>query len=310
MTAGDRLTLIAGGRYDSFSARTENVRFTDERFSTSGGMTSSSSRINEFADVDDGAGTFSLGLLYALSGHYHLTANAGSGFRAPDLFELYSVRGGGSQILLGNPDLNPEYAYNFDIGVKFRHPWLKGGLNLFYNRVDDYIDTERQAQSFLSGIPTYRYVNVRNAELYGAEGEAQFFVLRNCSVFAGFSSVEGKNREDNSNLHNIPPLNGTLGVRWEEDYGTLFRWWVELSGVFYDKNRNLGADEEPEPGYGVANLRGGVKFPKVRMLRDLSLSCSVENLFDRYYFTHQRLEDSWYAPESGLNVVTALQFSF
>lgn len=310
MTVGDRLTLIAGGRYDSFTARTENVSFTDERFNASGGMTSSSARTDAFEDADDGAGTFSLGLLYALSGHYHLTANAGSGFRAPDLFELYSVRGGGSQILLGNPDLNPEYAYNFDLGVKIHHARLKGGMNLFYNRVDDYIDTERQTQSFLSGIPTYRYVNVRNAELYGAEGEAQFFVLKTVSVLAGFSSVVGRDRDDNSNLHNIPPLNGTLGVRWEEEFGTLFRGWVELSGDFYDKNRNLGAGEEEEPGYGVANLRGGVRFPRLRMLRDVSLSVNVENLFDHYYFTHQRLEESWSAPESGINVVAALRFSF
>lgn len=310
VTASSGLTVIAGGRYDTFSARTENVRFTDQRFDASGKLTSTATNVKVFDDVDDGAATFTLGLLYALTPQYHLTANLGSGFRAPDLFELYSVRGGGSQILLGNPDLSPEYATNFDVGLKIRSSRLQGAFNLFYNRVDDYIDTRRLAQPFLPGIPTYQYVNVHNAELYGAEGEARYFILREFSAFANASTVIGRDRETHAELQNIPPANATLGARWEEEPGELFGWWVEFSGNLYDKNRNLAVGEEPEPGYGVINAGGGLKFPKVGPLRDLRLSLNVENLLDHFYFSHQRLEETWYTPESGLNVIADLRFSF
>jgi len=307
---GSRLTLIAGGRYDHFTARTKSIDFTDQRFDATGTMTSSTTERNDFADADDSAATFSLGLLYALTDQHHLTANLGRGFRAPDIFELYSTRGGGSQILLGNPDLKPEYAYNLDLGIKTRYERFQWNTSVFYNRVDDYIDTVRLPEAFISNIPTYQYVNVRNAELYGFDGDAEIQLSQQLSLFAQLAYVVGRDRDSHDRLNSIPPLNGTLGVRWQDDWGKGRLYWLELEGNFHHRRTRPAPGEEENPGYGIANLRGGISLPALGQLREISLTVNIENLFDRYYLAHQRAENRDFIPEPGVNLITALQFSF
>ncbi len=76
-----------------------------------------------------------IGLLYALSNDAtRLRANWGQGFKPPSFFAL-------AHPLVGNPDLKPERADSWDIGVehRFSNSWL---LNLawFDNRFEDLID--------------------------------------------------------------------------------------------------------------------------------------------------------------------------
>ncbi|BBO93118.1 TonB-dependent receptor [Desulfosarcina ovata] len=306
-----KLTLIAGGRYDYFDASAKDIEFTDSRYNASGAQTSSSSEINDFSDADDSAATFNIGLLYRLTEHYHLTANVGSGFRAPDIFERFSTRGGGSQILIGDPDLDPEYSYNYDVGMKVRYSRFQGSFNLFYTRVDDYIDTVLQDTSFISDIPTYKYVNVQDAELYGFDGEAQFAFTDSFSVFGTISSVVGKDRDSGDRLNNIPPLNGTLGVRWESHLYDTMRYWIELSGDLYARQNHPAPDEDKTPGYAVFNLRTGLDIPTVwSAIHDMQLTLNIENILDKYYLSHLRKDDMDFIPEPGINIIAAVQFGF
>ncbi|MBN2793198.1 MAG: TonB-dependent receptor [Desulfuromonadales bacterium] len=306
---GQKLTLVAGGRFDHFEASAADIALTDESYNGSGVLTSSNTEINALDDAEDSAATFNLGLLYALTEHLHLTTNVGSGFRAPDIFELFSTRGGGSRILLGNPDLDPESSLNFDIGSKIRYANFQATFNLFYSRVDDYIDTV-DAGTF-NGIPAVRYVNVQNAELYGFDGEAQLGLTDQLGLFGGVSNVVGKDRDSGDRLNNIPPLNGTLGMRWEDSAFNTARYWVELSGDFFAAQNHPGPTEEKASGYAIANLRTGLDFPTVgNSLHDVRLTLNVENLFDKYYLSHLRKEDQDFIPGAGLNVIAAVEFSF
>ncbi|MDY0269872.1 TonB-dependent receptor [Trichloromonas sp.] len=306
---GKKLTLLAGGRFDHFEANADDIALTDEQYNGSGALTSSSKEINKFDDAQDSAATFNLGLLYALTEHLHLTANVGSGFRAPDIFELFSTRGGGSRIMLGNPDLDPESSISFDIGSKVRYSAFQASFNLFYNRVDDFIDTE-PAGTF-NGIDAVKYVNVQNAELYGFDGETQFCLTEKLALFGSISSVVGKDRDSGDRLNNIPPLNGTLGVRWKDSAFNTAHYWVELSSNFFAAQNQPGPSEEETPGYAITNLRTGLDFPAVgNILHDVRLTLNVENLFDKYYLSHLRKEDVDFIPGTGVNVIAAAEFSF
>ena len=306
-----KLTLISGARYDHFEASAENIEFTDQRYNGSGVLTASSAATNVFADADDQAATFNLGLLYKLTDNYHLTTNAGTGFRAPDIFELFSTRGGGSQVLIGNPQLDPEYSLNFDLGMKVRFSRVQGSLNLFYNRVDDYIDTVLQDTPFITGIPTYKYTNVQNAELYGFEAEGQVSLTEHLGLFGMISSVVGKDRDNGARLNNIPPLNGTLGARWESHFAETMRYWIEFSGDWFDRQKHPAPGEQETPGYTIGNLRTGLDIPAVgNSLHDMRLSLNVENLFDKYYLSHLRKDNKDYIPETGVNIIATVQFSF
>ena len=307
---GDRLTVTAGGRYDYLTADAEDVLFTDEKFNGSGKLTSSTSEVNHFSDETDGAATFNLGLLYAVSDALHLTATAGSGFRAPDIFERFSTRGSGSRLIIGDPDLDPEYSYNLDVGMKARFKRFQGEVDGFYNRVNDYIDTVLQTDSFASDISTYKYVNVSDAELYGMDASGQFTLIKGLNLFGTIAYVVGEDRDSGDSLNNIPPLNGTLGARWQAPLYDNASYWIELEGEFFDTQDDPAPGEEETPGYGTANFRAGLKWPSLAMFHDVVLTFNIENMFDKYYISHLRKDDKDFIAEPGRNITVSLAFSF
>lgn len=303
---GDSFTILAGLRYDYFSADADDVIFKTDVYDTTGqNVIKVKSNTNHFKRKSDEAVTFNLGLLYVLTDNIHLTTNFSSGFRAPDIFELYSTRGG-SYILLGDPDLDPEYSYNFDTGFKLNYRRLRGSFSAFYNRVNDYIDLVNRGATF-AGLKAYEYVNISDAELYGADGSLEFDLLSQLTLFGNLAYVEGRERHSHDRLNNIPPLNGLLGFRWKDELARGLKYWFEFSSNIYDSQDHPADGEEETPGYALFNLRSGVKFDYAGM-KDISLSLNVENLFDKKYRSHLNYED--FLTEPGLNVITSLKISF
>jgi len=308
ISVGDKLVVIAGGRYDYFTADADDVPYTVDSFDEQGELRSSKTEINAFFRETDRAGSLNLGLLYPYTEHVHLTTNLGTGFRAPDIFERYSTRGGGSRVIIGNPSLDPEYSYNADVGIKTRFDRFRGDVNVYYNRVDEYIDTVLQDTSFVSGsdINTYKYVNVQEAELYGFESTAMWELTKDIDLFGSAAYVVGKDRDTGERLSNILPLHGTVGATWEKKIRRNLTAWVEASGDFYDRQDNPAPGESETPGYAIANLAAGLRMHSWGPLQDLGLTLRVENLFDKYYRSHLRKDDRDYIPEPGCNVITSI----
>lgn len=309
---GDKLVVIAGGRYDYFNADADDVPYTENRFDQQGSLRSSTTEVNSFSRETDGAGSLNLGLLYPYTDSVNLTTNLGTGFRAPDIFERYSTRGGGSQVIIGNPSLDPEYSYNADAGIKCRFERFTGDVNVYYNRVHNYIDTVVQDTSFIPGsdIDTYKYANVQDAELYGFEATARRELTKDIDLFGNVAYVAGKDRDTGERLNNIPPLHGTVGAKWEKKIRRNLTAWIEPSGDFYDCQDHPAPGESETPGYTIVNLAAGLRMPSCGPVRDLNLTLRVENLLDKYYHSHLRKDNRDYIPESGCNVMTSIKFSF
>jgi len=93
-----------------------------------------------------------------LSAATRIYASYGTGFKAPDLNELYHP--GYSGFYAGNTALQPERSRNLELGLKFDRDDRRINASLFYNRIDDLIDfqgTNNQA------------INVSRALVYGLE---------------------------------------------------------------------------------------------------------------------------------------------
>ncbi len=303
---GDSFTILAGLRYDYFFADADDVIFKTDSYDRTGQtVINSTSTPNHFKSKNDDAVTFNLGMLYALNENIHLTTNFSSGFRAPDIFELYSTRGG-SYILLGDPDLDPEYSYNVDTGFKLNYRRLRGSFSAFYNRINDYIDLVDRGATF-AGMEAHEYVNISDAELYGADGSLEFDILKQLTIFGNLAYVEGRERHTHSRLNKIPPLNGLLGLRWKGELSRGLKYWFEFSSNMYDSQDHPADGEEKTPGYALFNLRSGVKFDYAG-IKDITLSLNVENLFDKKYRSHLNYKD--FLSEPGINVITSLKIYF
>jgi hemoglobin/transferrin/lactoferrin receptor protein len=105
LKVSDRFTFQAGLRYNRF--------ILDAEFDT----TFYPFPFNE-ANLNDGALTGSVGGVYRPSGSWVISANLGTAFRSPnvdDIGKVFDSEAGA--VVVPNPDLEAEYAYNFDLGI-------------------------------------------------------------------------------------------------------------------------------------------------------------------------------------------------
>jgi vitamin B12 transporter len=89
-----------------------------------------------------------------------LHASVGHGFRIPTFLDLYYS----DPSTLGNPNLKPESAWNFDAGVSwFPKPQLAATITAFYSRQHDTIDYTRASEADpwqASNLPGVRFTGV------------------------------------------------------------------------------------------------------------------------------------------------------
>jgi len=295
---GNGALLLAGLRYDFFNSDAEDALFETVTYDKDGKTVKKiTTTKNSFKETDDHAVTFNLGYLHPLSKSLNLTANAASGFRAPDIFERFSTRGG-SYIILGDPDLDAEYSYNLDIGLKLKTSRVKSSFSTFYSWVENYIDLVNTGEK-LDGFETRKYVNVDAATLYGADASVEYYASQRLSFFGNIAYVVGKNDEGETRLNDIPPLNGLFGVRWEDQINASWSYWAEFNTALYDSQHETARNESSTPGYALLNLRAGARFSE-----NATLSLAIDNLLDKAYRNHLNFADFLYEP--GINFRTTL----
>jgi outer membrane receptor protein involved in Fe transport len=270
IAVGDRWMVTPGLRADWIEAQTDG----HPRHQLKGEETSESSAVSG-----------NLGVLYKASNAVNLYANAGRAFRAPTLLELYFYGPHDVGNDIGDPDLDPETSWNFDVGLKVRADRLQAMVSAFYNRVDDYIVKENQ------GDGDFRYMNYAEVVLYGAEAGLDCELGGGFSAFASVSGVRGKNDDSGDNLPGIPPLKGHYGLRYDLALGAN-ALWVELAGLTAADQDKVGPNERATDGYTRGDVRLGVDVGA-----SWSLMAAVENFADVLYQDH--LSSTW--QEFGLN---------
>ncbi len=77
-------------------------------------------------------------------------------------------------------------------------------------------------------------------------------------------------------------------------------WWLELNSELYADQHNPAEGELSTAGYGLVNLKTGVRFSQ-----NVMLSLAVDNIFDRTYRNHLNMADFLYEP--GINLRTSLK---
>jgi outer membrane receptor protein involved in Fe transport len=268
---GDRWVVTPGLRADWIGAQTDG----HPRHQLTGEETSESS-----------AASGNLGLLCKVSDEVNLYGNVGRAFRAPTLLELYFYGPHDVGNDMGDPDLDPETSWNFDIGLKTRTARLRAMVGVFRNMVDDCIVKENQ------GDGDYRYMNYAEVSLYGAEAGLDYYLGGGFSTFASLSYVRGENDDTGEDLPGIPPLKGRCGVRYEAALDAEILLWVELAGLTASDQDRTGANERETDGYTRGDVRMGVDLGDT-----WSFVVAVENFTDELYQDH--LSSTW--QEFGLN---------
>ncbi|MDZ8118141.1 TonB-dependent receptor domain-containing protein [Pontiella agarivorans] len=217
--------------------------------------------------------------------HLQWFLGAGAVQRAASVTErYYSFAPAPGGYLIGNPDLDPETKFEFNIGGYFFNEHVELSAQLFTSCVRDYILETGIASEDVNGDLTpdliRGFVNT-DAVLAGGEIDGTILLSDHWSIPFSAAYVRGRDVSEHKNLPLIPPLNGHLGVRWEWDKSV--HPWAEAMLRMAAKQDRIDSryPETETPGYQVVDLRGGIQLPG-----GCNLEAGIENLFDQDYTEH------------------------
>lgn len=271
-----KLNVLAGLRHDTVKGSAASVR--------NGAVTTGLAR-------SDSALSGSLGAIYAAAPLLRPYANLSRGFRAGEMRERFeaSPRGDGF-FYAGNPQIEPEIATQFELGVKGASASFDYTLSIYRNRIDDYI-TGRD----ISGTPAAgaacgpanaaackQTVNLGAAVITGFEARGRWQFQRGQWLSAGYSRLRGDNKDLNEPLFQMPA--DELSFGWE---GAVARGWTMDATLRLVARQDRVATvfargtENATPGFATADLGATWRYAK-----DQSLRVAVKNLADKAYHEH------------------------
>jgi iron complex outermembrane receptor protein len=247
----------------------------------------------------------SLGITYSFSNRWSAKANIARGYRAPNISEISAngVHPGTGIYQVGNPDFNPEFNVQEDLGLNFNTKIAVINFSIFYNSITDYIFNEKilnvyGADSTREGNDVYQYRQGR-AALYGGElsfdiHPIEYLHFENTLslVYGNLLASPGKPITDSTRyLPDIPPLHGISELQYDFTNKNLHlvNGFVKVAAAFSGpQNRVYLADntETPTPGYTLIDAGVGAGFTNRKNKLLFNLYVFANNIFDVVYQDH------------------------
>ncbi len=308
--ASEQLTLQAGLRYNQFVLEaTFDTSFYPFPFTT--------------AQINEGAVTGSIGAVYRPSSSWVFNANAGTGFRSPnvdDVGKIFDSEPG--SVVVPNPDLQAETAYNVDFGIaKVFSDVLKIDFTAFYTFLDNAMVRRDYT---LNGMDEIVYdgelsqvqaiQNAASASVYGFQVGAELKLPAGFSFSTMYNYQHGEEELDNgtrSPLRHAAPAFGVSRLNF-----SAFKWRLSLYANYHQEVAfdNLPEDEKGKTEIYAADDNGNPYSPawytinfKAQYIisNSFSISTGVENITDQRYRPY-----SSGISGAGTNFIIALKANF
>jgi outer membrane receptor protein involved in Fe transport len=236
-----------------------------------------------------------------------LLANVDRSFRTPNLDDLTSRQQTGPGFQFENASLGYETATTFEGGVRVTTSFLEADAWAFRSNVYNAItrvsrsisDCPPSSPQCSSSWSRYQLVNIPGASIIdGVELAARAWLPRGFLVRASFAYTRGEGPNPGAPpsdpnvtydsrvpLSRIPPLNGTVEVRWNGPHGvylgSALRWAEKQTRLAPSDRGDARIPEGGTPGFAVVDLRSGI-----RVGRQLAFALVLENVGDAAYRYH------------------------
>lgn len=254
------------------------------------------------AEIKDGALTGNAGLVFRPAEGWQLNANISTGYRMPnvdDIGKLFESTPG--NVVVPNPDLTPEYAWNFEAGIVRQIPGkLRLELNGFHTILNNAIvrrfsTLNGQDSILFDGVLSQveSLQNVAKATVSGVQAGLEYFFNPKFSVYSTANFIKGKETDEEKDeqvpLRHAPPFYGTTALRFKHKQFFAEASWVYNSQI---KNKDLAPSEQSKtymyaedanglpfsPGWYTLNLK-----TSYRVTANLSLTAGWENITNQRY---------------------------
>ena len=256
-----------------------------------------------------------LGLVANLPYAWRFSLVGSSGFRAANIDDITKVNDSNSQdnlIIVPNPGLKPEYAYNIDLSVGKTiencvrlevtgfYTWLTDAIVLgpfTYNGQDSIVYDGSKCQ-------VQANINAGGAHIYGVQASVLAQVTRSFSILSNLSYTVGQ-LNDNTPLDHIPPVFGMTSFnlelkKFKGSFYVMYNGWKRMSQYSGSGEDNeVYATQWGSPAWYTLNLKASYQIN-----RYLNVEAGVENIMDEQY---RKFASGISSP--GRNVIVALRAS-
>jgi outer membrane receptor protein involved in Fe transport len=203
--------------------------------------------------------------LYDWEGRLQIHGAAGRTYRFPRLRDLYDY-------VAGNPDLKPESAWDFELGVDvWILPTAVFKVSAFHNEVEDLIYS---AGKFM------QFQNIGSARFRGVETEFMAEPVPGFNFFVNYTYMDARDLENDVWAPYAPTHKFAYG-------SVLSRWNFRLSyqGVCVSERATGDALTPSLPAYHVADMKLARRLPLpwVSPGSGAEVYVAVQNLFDEEY---------------------------
>tara|TARA_R110002050_G_scaffold536_11_gene3861 strand:+ start:4287 stop:6713 length:2427 start_codon:yes stop_codon:yes gene_type:complete len=275
------------------------------------------------ADLSTGALTGSLGFSWFPKADLQLTFNGSTGFRAPnvdDVGKIFDSEPG--SVVVPNPDLEPEYAYNLEVGIQknFNDRWMLKAASFYTYLVDALVRRDFQFNGNSQIVYNGELHNVQaiqnaaKAYVYGFEFGVDAFLTESLSVNANLTLTQGIEEEqdgtDTPGRH-VAPTFGDFHIVWKGQKlktdlfanfnGEISYEDMSMSEKTKDYIYAVDSDGNPySPSWYTLNLRSQYQFSNA-----FKLTANLENITDQRYRSYS---SGIVAP--GINLILGVGYSF
>lgn len=230
----------------------------------------------------------SIGVAWAMSEALTTTLNIGSGWRPPQVNELYAndVHHGVALYEVGDSTLRPERNVAVDATVRWANPGIDVELTGYAHQFDGYIyslpDPANPTVTVRGTFPTYRFTQ-HDARIAGADVKATVVLDATWSIIASAAVVRGADLVRDLPLFMMPADRGRLGVHVHlPDVLGVHDAFLETGVMGVRRQDRFVANEDyvdPPAGYALvdASLGGTIHLGSA----DIRFTLSGTNLFDR-----------------------------
>lgn len=273
------LNILAGIRHDTVKGRAASVA----------SPIPANPRRTEGLSRTDRMWSGSLAAIYEVSPLVRPYVNLSRGVRAGEMRERFeaSPRGDGF-FYAGNPQIKPETATQFEVGLKGASTELEYAVSAYRTRIEDYI-----TGLDISGTPAAgpacgpnagackQTINLGEARLTGIEAHARWQFRSEQWLSAAYSRIRGDNRDLREPLFQMPAdevslgWEGRIAPQWQADATLrLVRKQDRVATLFSRGTENRTA------GFATADIGATWQHGTHRV------RLAVRNLTDRKYHEH------------------------
>ena len=265
--------------------------------------------VTDKIDFNNGALTGNVNLIYKPNKKLKFDWVVSSGFRNPNIDDYGKIFVKKGNMVVPNPELTPEYAYNGEMSITKKWKTIQFTSNFYYTYLKDAIVKQDLGYSQIhegEDVNVQTLMNSPEAYIYGSSFGIKSQLLSWLFYENSFTWQKGWDVSNNEPLGHIPPAFGKSLFKIKKGKMEYRLWGIYTNWKYIEDMNSSGVDnndlgtEEGYPSWWTINSSFQYKLND-----NIKLQLGIENILDQHYRT---FASGISAP--GRNVIISLKTNF